>query len=100
MARAGTYALQSILMGICLMLCAVACGEEYAIYDPGTGPGDPALWGKSDGVDPTRNFEVLFNEPYCDECTGDDKAYLKANSAITSGRSSCFYAACAKRRDR
>jgi|GEM_PF-1313179 phosphatidylserine/phosphatidylglycerophosphate/cardiolipin synthase-like enzyme len=84
MSRSRVHILQSKLIGLWLMVFAVACGAEYIIYDPGSGGAGPGSWGKSDGVDPTRSFEVLFNEPFCDVCTGDDKAYLKANSAITS----------------
>ena len=45
------------------------------IIPGGDGPGDSLF---------SRHYEVLLTEPFCDECTGDDKDYLAANSAIVA----------------
>jgi len=68
-------------MAVAVFVTVSAC-SGYSVYDPHN-MGTNGYGGKADRVDPTRTFEVLFNEPHCDVCTGDDKNYLKAHSSIT-----------------
>jgi len=53
---------------------------------PISGGGDEGyipLGGKADGDD-GRIYEVILTDPYCDVCTSDDKAALKARSPIVA----------------
>jgi len=69
-------------IAVVLLIGASACAE-FAIYDPHGNSGN-GLGGKADRIDHTRSFEVLFNQPFCDVCTADEKSYLKTNSSITA----------------
>jgi hypothetical protein len=75
--------LNTLAIGAAALLL-VNCSSKYEVFDSGGyGPGSN-MSAKTDGFDESRSIEVLLTAPFCDVCTMDDKAYLKANSAITA----------------
>jgi len=61
-------------------LLSISCGGETT-SDEGA---DPPAGGKADDFAEERVWEVLFNDPHCDVCSSDDKAYLLENSATVA----------------
>jgi len=71
--------LAAVLMAVCTMATAVSCStsaEEAS--DPWGGDG------KGDGWASERTIDTVFNEPYCDVCSADDKAFLQSRSPMVA----------------
>ncbi len=66
------------LPALLLVVCTAACSTAQGPDDPWGGEG------KGDGWAADRDLQVLFNEPYCDVCTADDKTLLQARSPMTA----------------
>lgn len=61
---------------VLLAALVAACGSDADEYE------DPWADGKADGLAEQRAIEVLFNEPYCDVCSAEDKTVLQQRSPI------------------
>jgi phosphatidylserine/phosphatidylglycerophosphate/cardiolipin synthase-like enzyme len=72
--------LASLLLAVCTVGTAVSCST--AGDDGATNPwgGD----GKGDGWASERTIDTVFNEPYCDVCSADDKAFLVSRSPMVA----------------
>ncbi len=58
--------------------CSPQANENTTDNEPG--------WagGKADGHNSERSFEVLLTDPFCDECSSEEKAFLQSRSAIAA----------------
>ncbi|HSD86791.1 MAG TPA: phospholipase D-like domain-containing protein [Kofleriaceae bacterium] len=65
------------LKALLLLVCSAACSTAGAPDDPWGGDG------KGDGWASERKLDVVFNEPFCDVCTADDKTIMLDRSPMT-----------------
>ena len=67
-----------LLSSLLLAVCTVACSTAGAPDDPWGGDG------KGDGWASERTIDVVMNEPYCDVCSAEDKAFLQGRSPMVA----------------
>ncbi len=65
-----------------LFLLALGCGAPAEVAPIEGGADGP--FGKADGTEVQRTYEVVLTAPHCDVCTPEDKAWLKARSAVVA----------------
>ncbi len=64
------------------LVALFACGEQAEVPPEDNSGG--FVDGKADGTDGSRSYEVVMTAPHCDVCTPQDKAWLKARSAVVA----------------
>ncbi|MCP4447701.1 MAG: hypothetical protein GY811_20545 [Myxococcales bacterium] len=75
-------AFPAILLAALISFGLAACAPDLGSYDPSRGKADEFGSCYETAECGTRNIEVIFTNPFCDECTSAEKTVLLENSEI------------------